>query len=255
MVRGVRAPQPWQPLPRPRLWLWLPPWPFPRPGAHQLLKPRWDESSDNTRSIWPAACDREQPAKAIVGGQLELGVHLDGLERTNFNANLAAHANRDIDVEARRIKLLFAHIIRLLVLAFVDVNALGWALLLADLAGHAAQSCFPVRCRRTPERETRAQLRPWESAPPDTPPWSAVLWRRSSGRNSSPSPPFPSGCLHQAEDTLHVPLNRKLLAAYLSTSPSTISTLPKISTTSATLCPRHMSSRTVRLIRLGGRTR
>ena len=40
-----------------------------------------------------------------------------------------------------------------------------------------------------------------------------------------------------------------------STSPSTMSTLPRMITTSETLCPRHMSSSTVRLIKLGGRTR
>ncbi len=140
----------------------------------------------------------EQSAEAIRGGQLKLVVHLDGLERTNFNADLAAHANRNIDVEPRGIKLLLAHKIRLLVLAFVDVDALGRALFLADLASHAAQCRPPNPLRRTPERETRARPRRQGSAAPDTAPWSAVLWRRSCRRNSSPSPPFPSGCLHQA---------------------------------------------------------
>ena len=42
---------------------------------------------------------------------------------------------------------------------------------------------------------------------------------------------------------------------YRSTSPSTMSTLPRTTITSATERPRHMSSKIVRLIRLGGRTR
>ncbi len=44
-------------------------------------------------------------------------------------------------------------------------------------------------------------------------------------------------------------------AAQRSTSPITISMLPRMTMTSATVWPRHMSSRIVRLIRLGGRTR
>src|SRR5205814_6498724 len=44
-------------------------------------------------------------------------------------------------------------------------------------------------------------------------------------------------------------------ANHRSTSPITISTLPRITITSATVWPRQRSSRTVRLIKLGGRTR
>src|SRR5204863_4419825 len=44
-------------------------------------------------------------------------------------------------------------------------------------------------------------------------------------------------------------------ANHRSTSPITISMLPRITITSATVCPRHMSSRIVRLMKLGGRTR
>ncbi len=46
-----------------------------------------------------------------------------------------------------------------------------------------------------------------------------------------------------------------LVAVHRSTSPNTMSTLPRITTTSAIVWPRHMSSKIVRLIRLGGRTR
>ena len=86
----------------------------------------------------------KQAAEAIVGGQLKFGVHLDGFKRADFNADLAAHADGNIDVEARGIKLRLAHVIRLLVLALLDVDALGRALFLADLAGHAAQAGLPV---------------------------------------------------------------------------------------------------------------
>jgi hypothetical protein len=117
---------------------------FSSPGARPLPMLRWDESSDSTRSIGKLLAIVEQAAETIVGGQLELVVHLDGFERANFNADLAAHANGNIDIEAGGIKLLLAHIIRLLVFAFVDVNALGRALFFADLASHATQAGLPV---------------------------------------------------------------------------------------------------------------
>src|SRR5207245_5567738 len=44
-------------------------------------------------------------------------------------------------------------------------------------------------------------------------------------------------------------------ANHRSTSPITISTLPRITITSATVLPRHRSSSSVRLMKLGGRTR
>jgi hypothetical protein len=51
----------------------------------------------------------EQSAEAIRRAQFKLGVHLDRFERTDFDADLAAHADRDIDVEARRINLHLAY--------------------------------------------------------------------------------------------------------------------------------------------------
>ena len=86
----------------------------------------------------------KQPAEPVVGGQLEFVIHLDGFERANLDADLAAHADRNIDVEFRWINLRLANKVRLLVLAFLDVNALGRALFFADLAGHAAQPFLPV---------------------------------------------------------------------------------------------------------------
>jgi|SRR6516162_9864269 len=71
--------------------------------------------------------------------QLEFLVHLDRLEWTYLDANLAAHADRDVDVENLRVKLRFAHVIGLLVVALNDVNALRRTFLLANLARHAAQ--------------------------------------------------------------------------------------------------------------------
>src|SRR6266545_2694494 len=50
-------------------------------------------------------------------------------------------------------------------------------------------------------------------------------------------------------------LSIKGVQGHRSTSPRTMSTLPRITTTSATMWPRHMSSRIVRLMKLGGRTR
>ena len=72
--------------------------------------------------------------------QLKFLVHLDRLERTNLDANLAAHADRDIDVEHLRVKLRFAHVIGLSVVALNDVDALRRTFFLANLAGDAAQA-------------------------------------------------------------------------------------------------------------------
>src|SRR5215467_1656472 len=71
--------------------------------------------------------------------QLEFLVHFDRLEWTDLDTNLAAHTDRDVDIEHLRIKLWFAHVIGLFVLALNDVNALWRTFLLANLARHAAQ--------------------------------------------------------------------------------------------------------------------
>src|ERR1035437_10889900 len=86
----------------------------------------------------------EESAKAVVGGQLKVGIHLDGFKRADFNADLAAHADGDVDIEAGGIELWLADIIRLLVFGLVDVDALWGALFFADLAGDAAPAGFPV---------------------------------------------------------------------------------------------------------------
>ena len=86
----------------------------------------------------------EQSAEAICRAQLKLGIHFDSFKRANLNANLAAHADGDIDIEARRIKLRLANIIRLFICALDNVNALRRAFFLADLASHAAHPRLPV---------------------------------------------------------------------------------------------------------------
>src|ERR1051325_3707310 len=69
------------------------------------------------------------------------------------------------------------------------------------------------------------------------------------------------GAQHHAVELLHRQSAEKSsqdahngVSLYRSPSPSTMSTLPRMTTTSATGRPRHMSSRMVRLMKLGGRT-
>src|SRR5690606_13346156 len=78
--------------------------------------------------------------------------------------DLAAHAHRDVDVEHRRIELRLADMVRLLVLALLDVDALRRAFLLADLARHAAQAglrIVPVVHEKGKLPETLLQLHPF----------------------------------------------------------------------------------------------
>src|SRR5881398_133703 len=76
--------------------------------------------------------------------QLEFLVHLDRLKWANLDANLAAHANGDINVEDFWVKLWFAHVIGLLVFALYDVNALRWAFLLTNLTRDTTQACVRI---------------------------------------------------------------------------------------------------------------
>ena len=71
--------------------------------------------------------------------QLEFLVHFDRLEWTDLDTNLAAHTDRDVDVEDLRVKLRFAHVIGLFVVTLDDVDALWRTFLLANFARHAAQ--------------------------------------------------------------------------------------------------------------------
>ena len=82
---------------------------------------------------------QQQRIEPFALTQFKILVHLDRFKRTNLHANLAAHANRDVDVEDRRIKLRLAHVIGLLVVALNNIDALRRAFLLANFARHAAQ--------------------------------------------------------------------------------------------------------------------
>src|SRR4051812_20566606 len=86
----------------------------------------------------------EQALEAVVIRELVFLIHLDRFERANLDTNLAAHADRDIDVENGRVELRLANVIRFLVFALGNVNALGRALFFANLAGDAAQPLLPI---------------------------------------------------------------------------------------------------------------
>ena len=81
---------------------------------------------------------QKQMIEPLALTQLEFLVHLDCLKWTDLDANLAAHADRDVDVEYLRVKLRFPHVIGLFVVTFDDVNALRRTFLLANFARHAA---------------------------------------------------------------------------------------------------------------------
>src|SRR2546423_12947980 len=89
---------------------------------------------------------KEQLIESFALTQFKILVHLDRFERTNFDADLAAHANRDVDVEHLRIKLRLAHVIGLLVVALNNIDALRRAFFLANLSRDAAQARFWLIC-------------------------------------------------------------------------------------------------------------
>ena len=88
----------------------------------------------------------QQRAEAVGGAQLVVGVHLDGVEGADLDADLAAHADGNVDVENLGIELRLADGIRLLVRAFFNEDALRRAFFFADEAGDAAQAC----CQSSP---------------------------------------------------------------------------------------------------------
>ena len=87
----------------------------------------------------------QKAAEAVVGAEVVVHIHLDGVEGADFNADLAAHADGDVDIEDGRVGLQLADGVGLLVGALLDEDALGRTLLLADLTGDAAHSGLPVR--------------------------------------------------------------------------------------------------------------
>src|SRR5262245_51462780 len=82
----------------------------------------------------------KQVIEALAPTQFEVLVHLNRFEWANFDANLAAHAHRDVDIEHLGVKLRFADVIGLFVVALDDVNALRRTFFLANLARHTAQT-------------------------------------------------------------------------------------------------------------------
>src|SRR5438128_4592952 len=95
----------------------------------------------------------QQRFKSVGGAQLKFLIHLDRLEGADLNANLAAHANRDINVENGRVKLRLADVIGLFIFALCDVNALGRTFLLTNLASDAAQSGRGINAIKDQERK------------------------------------------------------------------------------------------------------
>src|SRR5438105_5694159 len=162
---------------------------------------------------------QEKAIKPLALTQLEFLIHLDCLERADLHANLAAHANRNVDVEYFRVELRFAHVIGLFVVAFDDVNALRWTFFLANLARHTAQPCVRIVAVVNQKwkitiifRKRRALLRILHRGQP-------VLLKITSDK-------IPGRDGHPLEYAC---------ANHRSTSPITISMLPRITITSATV--------------------
>jgi len=86
----------------------------------------------------------QQIVKPVATTQFEILIHLDRLEWTDFDANLAAHAHRNVDIEHSWVKLRLTHIVRFFVITLGDVDALRRTFLLANLARHASQTGFGI---------------------------------------------------------------------------------------------------------------
>src|SRR5215510_7826098 len=101
----------------------------------------------------------KQLIEPLAPTQLEILVHLDRFKWTNLDADLATHADRDIDIEHLRIKLRLAQVIGLLVVTLDDVDALRRTFLLANLARHATQSCVRIVAVINQERKISVVFR------------------------------------------------------------------------------------------------
>src|SRR5205814_10408200 len=123
--------------------------------------------------------------------------------------------------------------------AFNYINALRRASLIADLTSDAAQSSLRIVAVVREECEVPIVL--GERAA-----FFRILHRDQAVLLEITSNEVPDCNSHPFQYSQ---------ADHRSTSPITISTLPRITITSATVWPRQRSSKTVRLIKLGGRTR
>src|SRR6266850_1269923 len=180
----------------------------------------------------------DQLIEAPVLRLLIIVIHLDRLKRADLHADLALHADADIDIEH------FGALLRLALLVAIhdDVNALRRALDLANLAGHAAHRASAVLIIVVHEERERARILGNLDAllgilDRHQPLFVDITPDEIAGRDD-----------HTLEQTFAYETHQR------STSPSTMSMLPRMMTTSATLWPRHISSRVVRLMKLGGRT-
>src|SRR5215813_2433164 len=93
--------------------------------------------------------------------QLEFLVHLNRLEWTDLDTNLAAHADRDVDVEHLWVKLWFTHVVGLFVLALNDVDALWRTFFLANFTCHAAQPRVRIVSVINKKRKIPVIFRQW----------------------------------------------------------------------------------------------
>src|SRR5262249_1739461 len=181
----------------------------------------------------------QQCIETFATTKLEFFVHLNRLKRANFDANLATHADRDIDIEDLGVKLWFAHVIGLFVFALDDVNALRRAFLLTNLARDTTQACVRIAAVVNEKKENAIGFR-------QRIPLARILHGDQALLVEITSEKVPRRDRHSLQYAC---------ADHRSTSPITISMLPRITITSATVWPRHMSSKIVRLMKLGGRTR
>ena len=95
----------------------------------------------------------EEIVEAILGAEFEGCIHLDRVEGADLYADLAAHADGDINLELRGVELGLAGGVGLFVGALVDEDALGRAFLFADETGDAAQAGHRVCAVVYEERE------------------------------------------------------------------------------------------------------
>jgi hypothetical protein len=100
----------------------------------------------------------EEWIEPVVDAQFEFLVHFDGVEGADLGADLAAHADADVDVEDSGMFLGFA----LLIPFQDDVDALGGAFLFADFAGDTAEAGFGVVVKDE-EGEGAAVFLGWEA--------------------------------------------------------------------------------------------
>src|SRR5205085_3783728 len=97
---------------------------------------------------------QKQLVEAPILAQLINLIHLDRIKWANLHANLATHADRDINIENAWMFLRFPFFVALQ----DDIDALGRAFLLANFACHAAQSLLRIIPIKNQKREVSRVL-------------------------------------------------------------------------------------------------